>query len=656
MRSKRLLALFCTLVMLVTILVSMDGLAETKVDKSLYTRIDPTTGKVYDLKGKTVYIYDWWSNDWHDDQPETEAEIVRYNYRKWLEKTYNCKIVTKVRGDWGTIGDELGDFVSNRENKLAVFILPSQDILKTVAGNRAANWKKSVSISLSDEKWNQNTIEMMTMAGGVYGVSTGKSEPRQLLFFNKRVLNEAGIDWNKIYDLQKSGKWTWDEFTKMLKKIHRDDIYGLTGSGDDWYRIAVFSNNGSFFDYDQNGQLASSVSNPNSMEALTWAKKTWLQYSAPQPDDSSWDWYKQFWLQGSTGFYIGQLWQTMEMSGMADECGYVAFPKGPKMDHYVTVVANNIAVVPNIYSNQDIAKITMIYDLWTCNPPDWDEEEEIPYIGTTDDNAIYETYLLLSGPEGGVWDQTELLGTVNDILGSQLLWYITNEELDELIESAQESWDAYLAAFNEIIIQLQQENAETSVESKGLLYELSIKEKTATVTGAGKNNIKSVTIPDTLKVKNKVYKVTAIGDKAFKDFKKLKTVKIGKNVQSIGKDAFRNCTALTSVSGATGLVVIGDGVFSGCSKLASITLNKKVASIGDEAFLKCKGLKKIVIKTTKLYDEIVGKDTFTGIYKKAVFECPSTKLAEKYKTIFIRAGAPKTCLFRGPKELTLNKK
>ena len=51
----------------------------------------------------------------------------------------------------------------------------------------------------------------------------------------------------------------------------------------------------------------------------------------------------------------------------------------------------------------------------------------------------------------------------------------------------------------------------------------------------------SCKITDTVKIGGKTFKVTAIGDNAFKGYKKLKTITIeSKNIKSVGKDAVKN--------------------------------------------------------------------------------------------------------------------
>ena len=45
-----------------------------------------------------------------------------------------------------------------------------------------------------------------------YTSSGGKFfEPRQCVFFNKKVLEDAGIKWEEIYDAQADGSWTWEK-------------------------------------------------------------------------------------------------------------------------------------------------------------------------------------------------------------------------------------------------------------------------------------------------------------------------------------------------------------------------------------------------------------------------------------------------------------
>ena len=140
-------------------------------------------------------------------------------------------------------------------------------------------------IDLSAEKWNPVTTNFMTKDGKVLGVHVGKTEPRSCLFFNKRVLEEAGIDWNTIYDMQKDGTWTWEAWENIMDQVQRDtdndgiiDIYGLTGSGDDMAVALVFANGASFFDKDENGKITLAVDSQAALDALDERVKVCAKY------------------------------------------------------------------------------------------------------------------------------------------------------------------------------------------------------------------------------------------------------------------------------------------------------------------------------------------------------------------------------------------
>ncbi len=67
------------------------------------------------------------------------------------------------------------------------------------------------------------------------------------------------------------------------------------------------------------------------------------------------------------------------------------------------------------------------------------------------------------------------------------------------------------------------------------------------------------------------------------------------SVTSIGFDAFRGCSGLTSVVIPNSVTSIGEQAFDGCSGLTSIEIPNSVTSIGSCAFEGCSGLKEVHI-------------------------------------------------------------
>ena len=87
--------------------------------------------------------------------------------------------------------------------------------------------------------------------------------------------------------------------------------------------------------------------------------------------------------------------------------------------------------------------------------------------------------------------------------------------------------------------------------------------------------------------------VTSIGNEAFRKCTSLTSVTIPNSVTSIGHGAFSWCQDLTSVTIPEGVTSIGDSAFSECKSLTSITIPDSVTSIGDYAFESCSSLTSI---------------------------------------------------------------
>ena len=104
-------------------------------------------------------------------------------------------------------------------------------------------------------------------------------------------------------------------------------------------------------------------------------------------------------------------------------------------------------------------------------------------------------------------------------------------------------------------------------------------------------NAKTITIPATIKVKGVTYKVTKIADNSFRNNKKITEITIGKNIVSIGKNAFY-----------------------GCKKLKTITIRSK-----------------------KLTSKTVSKNAFKGLTKITTIKVPKNKLTA-YKKLLKKKG------------------
>ena len=154
--------------------------------------------------------------------------------------------------------------------------------------------------------------------------------------------------------------------------------------------------------------------------------------------------------------------------------------------------------------------------------------------------------------------------------------------------------------------------------------------------GPVNKNVTVAAVPETITVNNRVYKVSSVADKAFKNNKMLKKVTIANNVKSIGNAAFQNCTKLKKITMPTTLKTIGKKAFYNCNKLKSVVIPKKVKTIGKKAFYNCKNLRSITVLTKKLTVKSVGNKAFTKAgsnnYGKLKVKVPSKKYSA-YRTM-----------------------
>ena len=137
----------------------------------------------------------------------------------------------------------------------------------------------------------------------------------------------------------------------------------------------------------------------------------------------------------------------------------------------------------------------------------------------------------------------------------------------------------------------------TEVTAKDGIYKLS--GSSATLIAPVSTTLKSLSIPDTVKANGKKYKVTAIADSACKGMSKLTSLSIGKNVKKIGANAFKDCKKLKTIKIKT-------------TKLTSSNVKSNAfANIYSKATIKCPSSK------VKTYKTVLTK---RGVSKKATFK------------------------------------
>ncbi|MDO5424763.1 MAG: NPCBM/NEW2 domain-containing protein [Eubacteriales bacterium] len=134
--------------------------------------------------------------------------------------------------------------------------------------------------------------------------------------------------------------------------------------------------------------------------------------------------------------------------------------------------------------------------------------------------------------------------------------------------------------------------------SGNLKYKItSTGKKTAQVVGMVNAGKTSVTIPSTVKILGTNYKVTAVAAKAFYKKTSVKTMVVGANVQTIGKQAFYGCSRLNKITvKTTKLESVGTNALKGIKKNARIYVPRRKYTAYKKLFNK-KGQTVIFVKS-----------------------------------------------------------
>lgn len=129
----------------------------------------------------------------------------------------------------------------------------------------------------------------------------------------------------------------------------------------------------------------------------------------------------------------------------------------------------------------------------------------------------------------------------------------------------------------------------------------SVKNGTVKLVGVKKKAIKKAAVPASVKINGFTYKVTEIGNKAFKGFAKLKKITLGKNITAIGKKAFYGCRKLsTVVVQGTKLKTIKSGAFKKTPAKMTVKCSSKKVTAKKRAALLKKMKKAGMSKTAKI--------------------------------------------------------
>ncbi|ONI45382.1 hypothetical protein AN642_01620 [Epulopiscium sp. SCG-B10WGA-EpuloA2] len=411
---------------------------------------------VRDLGGMDI-VLGAWANLIEPEEKKSAQEEATWEFRNNNMEKYNYTFAQKSIGAWDELLELLSTSTMSGEPAAEIFRIHANFIGAARDSGLLYDLANLDALDLSDPKWSQPLIETMTVGDSVYGVCQF-GRPARVIFFNKRLFEESGLDPDILYDLQASGEWTWDKFMEISEQLTHDtdndgvnDTYALIMNQSVFANAAVFSNGGSYVGRDENGKYFYNLTSPESMAGLEWATEYWATEYDVRP--SHWNGHKEMFYTGQAAMYLGSEWEctTLTPELMIDDWGMVAFPKGPNATEHMAIFIDDAYVIPSSFTKEEAENIAFAYNLWTDPSPEYDFEDSWKsslYPLYRDERAIEETIVMLREPGIGVSDYSTLIaGNVKTgQMAEDIYW--GKMTAAESVEAQQSIWQAELDKIN----------------------------------------------------------------------------------------------------------------------------------------------------------------------------------------------------------------
>ncbi len=408
-------------------------------------------GKPVDLGGMQVTIAAWWANP--DPDESTAYGEATKNYRDWIQSTYNFTIKEESIGSWDDYPSLLTNFCTTGGDENYVFVCDE----RSFSGFRSGLYKDLASLDCLDfteEKWDKGALDFLRLGDSIYGMRAERPEPRGGIFFNKRLLQEAGIDPESLYDMQAAGTWDWAAFEDLCAKLTRDtngddipDIYAMSSTNYDFMKPCLASNDAYIIKRDASGKFYNATGEDNFIEAWDWAKDMRSKYEMPQPEDAKYDFPYTAFLNAEVALQAAEEYRVTENAALADDFGFVVFPKGPAVSDYSCYSYDHLRVIPAIYDDERAWKIAFAFNLYTNPTPGYEDVDDWKtnyYPQFRDTRAVDETLVILTkNPTPQLFP---LVDNVNR--SNSYFWNIDYKTGQEQYEEQKDEIDYYVGVAN----------------------------------------------------------------------------------------------------------------------------------------------------------------------------------------------------------------
>jgi len=425
------------------------------------------------LRGMNITVGNWWTNYDTTATPPmagwvgSEYQEKQLDYRKRLLQEYNFTMVDKNIASWNEMAQISATSIMSGRPAATIFVLQPdwalalyrQNLLYPVGSRKSVNWASTTPV-----EWNRSVTSAFQFRNGrtkdayAFAEGYGGSQHAAVVFFNKRLFREAGLDPNLLYDLQKAGTWTWDKFLEIARQLTRDinndgitDIYAMPADLSTEILDALVSSNGAMYvDKDKNDMLVNVSNKPEFIQAVQFyltLRDAKIMKPKPPGDNTPWNWHIPEFNDGRVAMRIDQQYlATNDLRNMKDDWGMVLPPKGPRSRNYVVFNDENVRVIPaKGFTDAQVDAIVWAYQAWVTPPDDnWRLAE---YPNYRDRRAVDETIGLIRDQKLWQWKYHLHVPGLNRGGIAWEIWYHDGEPA-QLVEKVSQNWNALIMDAN----------------------------------------------------------------------------------------------------------------------------------------------------------------------------------------------------------------
>jgi len=422
------------------------------------------------LKGMNIVVGNYWADYDTTKNPPTaqwygsESQEKLLEWRRRIQREFGFTMQEKNIASWNEMPQIAA--TSTMANR------PAADVFVVQSDWAMSLYRQGLLAPLNEGKFdfsknnkivdiNQMIVELFTLPDAkgkkklyAYQIDYGGSLHGQVIFFNKRLFKEAGLDENLPYDLQKQGKWTWDEFLRICKRLTRDinndgimDTYATTADlSTEILDIFVAGNGADYVGRDKSGKLVNATSSKGFIEALQFAIRLRNEgVMMPKPEGAAWDWYKPMFNDGRVAMRLEQEYVRQDIANMKDDWGMVLPPKGPGAKNYVVFTDENVLVIPKTKTPAQVEAILWAMQAWNARvDPRW---QTVLYPVFRDVRVVDETMAMIRNPALLKFRNNILVPGLNRGSIAWEMWFYDGEPA-QLVESVSQNWNNLVADAN----------------------------------------------------------------------------------------------------------------------------------------------------------------------------------------------------------------